>query len=202
MNFISKLFSKAAPVQVEQNAVPNNSDNDMLTQLPQIDKSLFTEDRHPSEIFPIQDQGQGSAKKSILEDLKARNYFAMGRRDGHEDHNFETMDQNVNLIACDFKEVYARAIEEIDEHLFKIERILDPKFEKEMPLEYREVIKQQEQLLEQKRDLKQQFDLAVLGEGYIEKSVQQYKAGFKKGYKLWTEENLMFKPFNTLGSCY
>jgi hypothetical protein len=53
-------------------------------------------------------------------------------------------------------------------------------------------------LEELKRDLKQQFDLAILGEGYIEKTVEQYKAGFKKGFRQWTEENLMFKPFYTL----
>lgn len=202
MNLFSKFFSKNAPVQVEPTTIINQTENTMATQVPQIDKSLFTEERHPSELFPRQPHNQSPSKNSILEELKNRNYYAMGRRDGHEDHNFETMEQNVNLIACDFKEVYAQAIQEIDEHLFKIDRILDPKFEKEMPLEYREIKKQQEQLLEQKRDLKQQFDFAVLGEGYIEKSVQQYKAGFKKGFKLWTDENLMFNPVNTLGSCY
>jgi hypothetical protein len=75
---------------------------------------------------------------------------------------------------------------------------LVPQFEEQMPYEYREVMLQKEQLEEQKRDLKQQFDLAILGEGYIEKTVEQYKAGFKKGFRQWTEENLMFQPFYTL----
>jgi hypothetical protein len=67
-----------------------------------------------------------------------------------------------------------------------------------MPYEYREVKLQKEMLEEQKRDLKQQFDLAALGEGYIEKSVEQYKAGFRKGLRQWTDEVVLFKPFNTL----
>jgi hypothetical protein len=171
----------------------------MGTQFPVIEKSLFTEDRHPSELFPSSDAfGQKKSRRSILEDIKSRNYYNMGMRDGFDDHNFETMDQNVNLIACDFKEVYAQAIQEIDDHLLKIERTLVPQFEVEMPYEYREVMLQKEKLEEQKRDLKQQFDLAAVGEGYIEKSVEQYKAGFKKGFRQWTNENLMFKPFNTL----
>lgn len=171
---------------------------DMTSQIPQMDKSLFTEDRHPSEIFPVSSGSQVSSKRSILEDLKGKNYFAIGRRDGLDDHNFETMDQNVNLIACDFKEVYAQAIHELDDHIYKINRTLDPMFEKEMPYEYREIMMQKEQLEEQKRDLKQQFDLAALGEGYVERSIQQYKAGFRNGHRYWTEENLMFKPFNIL----
>jgi len=176
---------------------PNHSE-DMTSHIPQIDKSLFTEDRHPSEIFPVRSGSQASSKRSILEDLKDKNYFAMGRRDGLDDHNFETMDQNVTLIACDYKEVYAQAIHELDDHIFKINRTLDPMFEKEMPYEYREIMMHKDQLEEQKRDLKQQFDLAALGEGYVEKSVQQYKAGFRNGHRYWTKENLMFKPFNTL----
>lgn len=190
---IFKLFSKKAPVQVEQ-----NTEDSILSDVTQIDKSLFVEDRHPSEIFPETVENRKSSKRSILEELKGKNYFAMGRRDGLEEHNFEIMDQNVNLIACDFKEVYSQAIQELDEHIFKINRTLDPIFEKEMPLEYREIMMQKELLEEQKRDLKQQFDLAALGEGYVEKSVQQYKAGFRNGHRYWTEENLMFKPFNTL----
>ncbi|EMS33831.1 hypothetical protein C943_04150 [Mariniradius saccharolyticus AK6] len=121
----------------------------------------------------------------------------MGLRDGLEDHNFEVMDQNVNLIACDFKEVYAQAIQEIDEHLLKIEKVLNPMFQQQMPHEYREVKLQKEMLEEQKRDLKQQFDLAAVSEGYIEKSVEQYRAGFRKGFNLWINENLLFKPTKT-----
>lgn len=198
MNLFSKLFGKKAPSTVEPTSQNFNPTQEMEQQVPLIDKSLFTEDRHPSELFPMVEEQSKSSKRSLLEDLKSQNYYAMGKRDGHEDHNFEVMDQNVNLISCDFKEVYAQAVQEIDRQLFKIEKTLDPKFESEMPHEYREVSIQKEQLEEQKRDLKQQFDLAVLGEGYIEKSVQQYKAGFRKGVSLWKEENLMFQPFKTL----
>lgn len=199
MNLFSKLFGKKAPIQVEQTNHVTSPTPEMEQKVPKIDQSLFAEDRHPSELFPIlQEEPTQTSKRSLLEDLKAQNYYAMGRKDGYDDPNFEVMDQNLNLIACDFKEVYAQAIQEIDQQLFKIERILDPKFESEMPMEYREVNKQCEQLEEQKRDLKQQFDMAILGEGYIEKSVQQYKAGFRKGFSLWKNENLMFQPFKTL----
>lgn len=199
MSIFSKLFGKKAPASVKPQSQLLTPSEPMSTQVPQIDKSLFTEDRHPSELFPIQDSfDQKRSKKSLLEDLKSKDYYGMGMRDGLDDPNFETMDHNVNLIACDFKEVYAQAIQEIDDHLLKIERTLVPQFEEQMPYEYREVMLLNEKLEEQKRDLKQQFDLSALGEGYIEKSVERYKAGFKKGFRQWSNENLMFKPFNTL----
>jgi hypothetical protein len=199
MSIFSKLFGTKAPASVEPQSQILTPSEPMAMQIPQIDKSLFTENRHPNELFASLDvTSQKKSKKSILEDLKSRNYYNMGMRDGFDDHNFETMNENVNLIACNFKEVYSQAIQEIDEHLLKIEKTLVPQFEEEMPYEYREVLLQKEQLEEQKRDLKQQFDLAAMGEGYIEKSVEHYKAGFKKGFKLWKDENLMFQPFNTL----
>lgn len=199
MSIFNKLFGKKAPVSVEQHSQVLTPTESMATTVPIIDKSLFTEDRHPSELFPVTDSiTTKKSKKSLLEDLKSKNYYAMGMRDGYDDPNFETMNQNINLIACDYKEVYAVAIQEIDEQLLKIERTLVPQFEEQMPFEYREVKLQKEMLEEQKRDLKQQFDLAALGEGYLEKSVQQYRAGFRKGLRQWTDEVVLFKPFSTL----
>jgi hypothetical protein len=198
MNIFSKLFGKKAPATVEPQD-QNQNDEPMIAQDNLIDKSLFTEERHPNEFFMGSEPSiQKRSRKSLLEDLKARDYFRMGMRDGYEEPNFETMDQHVNLIACDFKEVYSLAIQEIDEQLFMIDRTMVPQFEEQMPYEYREVMLQKEKLEEQKRDLKQQFDLAAVGEGYIEKSVEQYKAGFKKGFRQWSNEKLMFQPFNTI----
>jgi hypothetical protein len=197
MNILSKLFGKKAQNTEVSPTLEQIDPFQILDN--QIDKSLFTEDRHPNELFLDTEPGsRKKTRKSILEDLKSKDYYAMGMRDGFEDPNFETMNQLVNLISCDFKEVYTLAIQEIDEQLFKINRTLIPQFEEEMPYEYREVQLQKEKLEEQKRDLKQQFDLAALGEGYIEKSVEQYKAGFKKGFRQWTNENLLFQPFNSL----
>lgn len=199
MSIFSKLFGKKAPTLIESQPQVITPFDSMSTLIPPIDKSLFTEEKHPSELFTILDSfGSKKTKKSLLEDLKSKNHYAMGMRDGLDDPHFETMEQNVNLIACDFKEVYSQAIQEIDEQLLKIDRALVPQFEEQMPYEYREVMLQKERLGEQKRDLKQQFDLAAVGEGYIEKSVEQYKAGFRKGFRQWTNENLMFKPFHTL----
>jgi hypothetical protein len=196
MNILSKLFGKKAPAVVEpqvQNLEP------IEAQDRQIDKALFTEERHPNELFLGSEYGfQKKSRKSLLEELKSKDYFGMGMRDGYEDPNFETMDQHVNLISCDFREVYALAIQEIDEQIFRIERAIVPQFEEQMPYEFREVKLQKEKLEEQKRDLRQQFDLAAVGEGYIEKSVEQYKAGFKKGFRQWSNEKLMFQPFNTI----
>jgi hypothetical protein len=196
MNIFSKLFGKKAPAVVEpqvQNLEP------IEAQDRQIDKALFTEERHPNELFLGSEYSfQKKSRKSLLEELKSKDYFGMGMRDGYEDPNFETMDQHVNLISCDFREVYALAIQEIDEQIFRIERAIVPQFEEQMPYEFREVKLQKEKLEEQKRDLKQQFDLAAVGEGYIEKSVEQYKAGFKKGFRQWSNEKLMFQPFNTI----
>jgi hypothetical protein len=197
MNILSKLFGKKAQ-SIEVSPTLEQIDPFQIMDN-QIDKSLFTEERHPNELFLDNEPGSRRiTRRSILEDLKSKDYYAMGMRDGFEDPNFETMNQLVKLISCDFKDVYTLAIQEIDEQLFKIERTLIPQFEEEMPFEFREVKLQKEKLEEQKRDLKQQFDLAAVGEGYIEKSVEQYKAGFKKGFRQWTNENILFQPFNSL----
>jgi len=200
MNIFKKLFAPASPAKVEiENQNFNNVDT-MEASRPTIEQFLFTEDRDPSLLFPSGESKpvQPKSKRSILEDLKSKDYFSMGKRDGLEDHCFETMARNVNLIACDFREAYSKAVQELDAKLLELNVNLDPKFEQEMPFEYREVKMQKEFLEEQKRDLMKQADLTALGDGYIEKSIELYKAGFKKGFKLWSDENLMFKPFNTI----
>ncbi len=200
MNIFKKLFAPASPAKVEiENQNPNTVET-MEAPRPNIEQFLFTEDRHPSILFPSGESKavQPKSRKSILEDLKSKDYFSMGKRDGLEDHCFETMERNVNLIACDFREAYAKAVQELDAKLLELKVNLDPKFEQEMPFEYREVLIQKEYLEEQKRDLMKQADLTAMGDGYSEKSIELYKAGFKKAYKLWSDENLMFNPFSTL----
>lgn len=200
MNIFKKLFAPASPAKVEiANQIPNTVET-MEAPRPSIDQFLFTEDRHPDTLFPSGENKEvySKNKKSILEDLKNRDYFSMGKKDGFEDHCFETMYRNTNLIACDFREAYAKAIQELDAKLLELSINLDLRFEEEMPFEYREVQMQKEYLEEQKRDLMKQVDLTILGDGYIEKSIELYKAGFKKGFKLWSDENLMFQPLKTL----
>lgn len=200
MNIFKKLFAPASPAKVEIENQNSNPVETMETPRPNIESFLFTEDRHPSLLFPqgMDNPKSSNPKKCILEDLKNKDYFSMGKRDGLEDHCFETMQRNVNLIACDFREAYSKAIQELDVKLLQLNVNLNPSFEQEMPFEYREVNLQKDYLEEQKRDLMKQADLTAMGDGYIEKSIELYKAGFKKGYKFWSDENLMFKPFNTL----
>ena len=55
MSIFSKLFGKKAPASVEHQSQFLSPAESSAATAPLIDKSLFIEDRHPSELFPVGD---------------------------------------------------------------------------------------------------------------------------------------------------
>ena len=117
----------------------------------------------------------------------------MGRRSGLEDHHPEVMEEQLDLSAAAFREAYYRekaaTLDRID--TYKLE--LSPKTKEVMPYQYARIEKKVEQEQRRLEDIQIQIDLAACGEGYIEQSVRQFKAGFRKGYTLWLDEEIVFK---------
>lgn len=191
MTVFSRLFgkkevAKAAPVQ----DIPSG---------PSIDKMTFIEDRHPSDIFreaPIIEQVV--ERKTILEDLLAKEYYSMGKRDGYEEHCLTLLEEHLDIIASDFREAYYKAIQDIDLVLSEMEVYLSETYKEKVPEIYGRIKTRYDQLKEQKKELLLQMDLGAVGEGFIEKSVRLYRAGFRKGFAIWSEEELIFRHIKTI----
>ena len=189
MTIFSRLFGKKAPATVEQ-TITDKFETSPLSQVPQIDKSLFIEDRHPKDITrSIEASHIGPI--GILEDLKERDYFSLGRRHGYEDRSIDVMEEHVDIIASEFKEAFYAALEDLDEKIDDLAIYLTDEIKKVMPHQYEEIHTKQDKLVKQKREILSQIDLAVLGEGYIERSVRLYRAGFKKGFAFFAQEELL-----------
>jgi hypothetical protein len=195
MTFFSKLFGKKAPTMVEQDKVAMDP---MMASIPQIDKSIFIEDRDPTVLFPVQESIRPKPRKSILDDLKSEDYYGMGKRDGYEDHQLTLQDMQVDIIASRFKEEFHKALEDIEERISMMGMYLTPELQLAMPEQHELIHTKHDLLIKQKRTLMLQMDLAVTGEGYIEKSVRYYKAGFRKGMALYLEEKLLFDQSKSL----
>lgn len=195
MTFFSKLFGKKAPTLVEHSTLPMG---DMMATIPQIDKSIFLEERDPLELFPTHEIPHRKARKSILEDLKSEDYHGMGKRDGYEDHELTLMEMHVDILASRFREAFQKALEEIEERIAMMAMYLTAELESAMPEQHKLIYTKHDLLIKQKRDLTLQMDLTVTGEGYIEKSVRYYKAGFRKGMALYLEEKLLFDQSKSL----
>lgn len=191
MTVFSRLFgkkevAKAATVQE-------------IASLPLIDKMTFVEDRHPSEIFREAPVAEKEVEgKTILEELLAKEYYSMGKRDGYEEHCLTLMEEHLDIIAADFREAYYKAIQEIDLRLSEMEVRLTEELREKLPEIYEPIKTKHSQLVGQKRELLIQIDLGAIGEGFIEKSVRLYKAGFRKGFALWSEEELIFTHIKTI----
>lgn len=191
MTVFSRLFGKkevAKPAPVQD--IPSS---------PFIDKMTFIEDRHPSDIFrEAQIEKKVVERKTILEELLAKEYYSIGKRDGYEEHCLTLMEEHLEIIASDFREAYYKAIQDIDLSLSEMEVYLSETYKEKVPEIYEKIKTRFDQLKEQKRELLLQMDLGAMGEGFIEKSVRLYRAGFRKGFALWSEEELIFKHIKTI----
>lgn len=165
-----------------------------------VDKALFIEERDPTEILggdPKMKPGRES-EPTVLGHLLDRDYFAMGKRDGYEDHTLEVMEERVELIAAGFKEAYYKSRGEILERMDQVRLELTPKAKEFMPDQYARVEKKLQYLERSLEEVMLQIDLASCGEGYMEQSVRSYKAGYRKGYTLRLDEDVLFRDFKII----
>jgi hypothetical protein len=188
MTFFSRLFEKKTPAMVEQTEVIQDT---MMTTIPQVDKSIFIDDRDLMALFPTERVPQKVAPRRILDDLKSKDYFGMGKRDGYDEHDLGIMEMHVDIITSDFREAFHGAIEEIEESIAKLGMYLTSELQEAMPEQHEQIHTKHDLLIKQRRELTLQLDLAVAGEGYIEKYVRYYRAGFRKGQSLFIEEKLL-----------
>lgn len=191
MTFFSKLFGKR-PVAVQTEAPA------VMETAPKIAKDLFVEDRHPEE-FGMQEAAEKSrSEKTILEGLLDRDYQEMGHRDGYHMHDLSWREMRLELIAADFRQAFDMALQDIDIQLDQLGMHLTAILEEEAPDLHKKIQIRHDQLVRQRRELMLQKDLAVTGEGFVEKSAKYYKAGFREGYDLYIQEELIFKHIKTL----
>jgi hypothetical protein len=117
----------------------------------------------------------------------------MGRKIGYEDHRPEVMEEQLDLIASTFREAYYKEKAAILDRMDCYELELSPKTKEVMPDQYARIEKKLAQEHRRLEDIQVQIDLAGCGEGYIEHSVRLFKTGFRKGYTLWLDEEIVFQ---------
>jgi hypothetical protein len=180
MTIFSRLFGKrpaAAQVQVAP----------AVLETPVVDRALFVEE-------PEQEVSKGIPEdETVLADLLVRDYESMGRKDGHEYHDLDRMEFQLELIAADFRQAYDKELQEVEHQMSELEPYLVDKTREVAPDLFVKLETKHKSLLRKQRDLLLQKDLAMTGEGYIESAVKYYKAGFLSGFGLRMKEDVIFK---------
>lgn len=161
-------------------------------------KELFVEERHPTEFLAPDPPQRRKREKTILEDLLAIDYAALGQKEGYEQHDLSKLDMQLDLLVSDFRLAFDRALQDIEVELEPLGIHLTDRVKEETPELFAKIRVRQEQLIKQRSELLTQKDLAVTGEGFIEKPYRYYKSGFRRGYDLYVEEQLIFKHIKTL----
>jgi hypothetical protein len=189
--FFKKLFGTSpAPAQTE---IPTISG---IPAFPT--RELFIEDRDPREFLAPEPPKKTRRERTILEELLSIDYAGTGHKDGYEIHDLAGLDMQLELIASDFRQAFDKALQDIEAELEPLGIHLTERVQQGAPELYEKIHTRQDQLVKQKRDLILQKDLAVTGEGFIEKPHRYYMAGFRRGYDLYVEEQLIFKHIKTL----
>ena len=189
--FFKKLFgSRPAAAQPELSATSVSPASPT--------KDLFIEDRHPQEFLSPEPVRQTKREKTILEQLLTLDYMGMGHKDGYEIHDLAGLDMQLELIATDFRQAFDKALQDIEVQLEPLGIHLTERMREDTPELFEKIHTRKEQLVKQKRELMTQKDLALTGEGYVEKPYRYYKVGFRRGYDLYVEERLIFKHIKTL----
>lgn len=161
-------------------------------------RELFVEERHPTEFLAPDQPQRKKRERTILEELLAIDYADLGRKEGYMHHDLSRMDQQLDLLVSDFRLAFDQALQEIESQLEPLGIHLTDRMKEETPELFAKIQVRQEQLMKQRSDLLTQKDLAVTGEGFIEKPYRYYKSGFRQGYELYIEEQLIFKHIKTL----
>lgn len=185
MTFFSRLFGKRAEAT-------HSSSPATWEAAPPVTKDLFTEDRHPTELEGRQAAPADAKPETVIGRLLERDYEEMGYRDGFRMHDLARMELQLEVIAADFRQAYDMELQEIEVQMGALEKYLVEKTKKEAPDLHEKMRTHHDQLAKKKRELMLQKDLAVTGEGFVERPVKRYKAGFRAGFDLYVEEQLMF----------
>ncbi|WP_114749619.1 hypothetical protein [Pleomorphovibrio marinus] len=186
MTILSRIFGKKSTGTQQEAAVAP------------LERELFLEDRHPVELFPEKEERQGREEASILGDLLDKDYLAMGQRDGYEDRSGTFLEGHLEVIAADFRRRLYQAQSEIEHHMHGVSTLLTERTREHMPDQFHMLERKLAQLEQQQREVLREIDLAPMGQGYIEVAFRRYKEGFRKGFTLRMEEDILCKGQQTL----
>ena len=190
MTIFSRIFGKR---------IDTPSFRQVEEERPEMPKDLFIEERHPRELeSPDYQRKTARQEKSLLASLLDRDYESMGHKDGYRMHDLCRLEEQLEIIAADFRQVIDMALQDIEIQLDKLRMHLTDKMEVEASDLYEKMHTRDDQLVKQKRELMLQKDLAISGQGFVERPFKYYKAGFKRGYDLYIQEELIFKHIKTL----
>lgn len=183
MTIFSRLFGKRpAAAQVQETPA--------TLETPLVDRALFIEEPE-AEAGKV--GGISQERGTVLADLLEVDYESMGWKDGHDYHDLDRMEFQMELIAADFRQAYDRELQEIGHQLEVLEPYLVEKMKAEAPDLYSKIETKHKSLLKKQRDLMLQKDLAVTGEGYIEPAIKRYKAGYLSGFGTKLQGDVLFK---------
>lgn len=190
MTFFSKLFGK------KKEAISTTVSPEMEKEL--VPKEIFIEERDPF-ILEIEDKiSPAPEDQPILGKLLSRDYRELGFKDGYHLHDLGRLQMQLDIIASDFRQACDRVMQDLTLAMEVLKPHLTERMESEIPELYLKSKTTMEYYESKKRELQMEKDLAVLGEGYIERSVRYYKAGFIEGYTFYLEDEKMFKPFKLI----
>ncbi|MDN3601637.1 hypothetical protein QWZ00_00695 [Belliella kenyensis] len=185
MTIFSRLFGKRP-------AVATVHEQPAVVEAPVIDRALFIEEAAPEP------RRSREETLTILEELKSRDYERMGKEDGYEFKDFSRMDLQLELIAADFREAYDKELAKVSYQLSELEAVLEERLRETIPGIYRELETKYKSLKAKERELLLQKDLAVTGEGYVERAMKYYRAGFEAGLGVRLKGDLMFKHISVV----
>lgn len=173
MNLLQKLFGKESNEEskniLEKNLPPEN---------------LFATDETPQQ----PEDELRSRKLSKLELLMKRNFEPEGYKDGYEEHDLDTMNLQINSISAEFKRAIREDIDATMAEIHKIQPSLNEKVKELMPDQHRRLESRFDTLQLKKIELEAEMDLAMQEEGYCEMAMKDYRLGFAKGFRFWSDE--------------
>lgn len=151
-----------------------------------VNRSIFIDDEAPAEISEKPDYQPLSTR-----DLLCFDYETLGYSEGYSAHNIDIMQAKIQTIIADFRHAFSKEIDKITTDMRSIRPHLCDAVREAMPSEYLNLNAKYSDLATEKSEMQAQYELASAGEGICEVAISKYKLGFRKGYALWTDENLL-----------
>lgn len=177
MNIFKSLFGK--PTAIEVAPTPTF-----------VDERLFVSNEEP-----VTDANLAPSKLNALEEIIARNFVNEGFSDGYESHNVGLLANRMESMVAEYRLVFRSQIQQIDALITELQPYLMDEVKVHMKEQYVRILAQHDQLKLEKAALEGELELAVKGEGLIEKAICDYRLGFEKGFALFTDERLLTKRF-------
>jgi hypothetical protein len=173
---LSNLFSRKEKSQFDVQEVAE------ATQQP-IAKELFIDEEKP-ELNLIDDE------QSIMDKFLQRNHWGMGYSYGNEYQSAEILHAHVNKLKSDFHQIIDKRRSELEDTLKGLElgQVRGENISNEVDQYYSNLINKCKESI---KELITEKDLASVGQGRIEKVINDFTLGFKEGTYLALKESVL-----------